>query len=159
MSDLNNLKLEFAEKFKKSEALDFVKSVAQSMSHDEFKKLSYTVMKTAYDKNRYKAVEYMLQYHEKDNPHLLLQIHIQVMLHGAVYDKDSPLKKEQYNKMLKVLAPHFSTEMSNKFIDQYINAQPEDKRSEFSQRKNEILNIFLQEQMHINTSKEKKIKI
>ena len=93
---------EFNLLFKKSDSLTRLKEVSEILDLASFKKFSLVAMKTAYDKKRFKAVDMMLNFHEKNYPPLLLQIHFAVLLNDKssdIYHKDT---------MLKVIIKHYT---------------------------------------------------
>jgi hypothetical protein len=144
---------EFREKFKKSDALNSLKEIADQLTKEEFKDFSDVAMKSAYDKNRVKAVEYMLAFHEQDNPSLLIRIHLQRML---AEDKD--LKSGE--KMLRVLGKHFSTELCDEVMISFVNSRGGKTKQDCEMRKIEIEKILLEVKLPMNnnnTSKKMKI--
>lgn len=141
--NMASLQNEVREKLKKSDALKFFKEISQTMSKEEFKEFSDVAMKSAYDKNRVKAVEYMLSFYEPNNPLLLLQIHLQIMLNDS--------KAMQSGKeMLKVLIKNFSDELCNKVMNDFIEYHK--GKPEFKQRQKEISKIILEEKMAVNNT-------
>lgn len=95
---------EFNLLFKKSDALKRLKEVSETLDLASFKKFSLVAMKTAYDKNRFKAVDMMLNFHEQNYPPLLLQLHLAVLLNNKSSD-DYP-----GDNMLKVITQHYTSD-------------------------------------------------
>ena len=110
---------EFNLLFKKSDALKRLKEVSETLDLASFKKFSLVAMKTAYDKNRFKAVDMMLNFHEQNYPPLLLQLHLAVLLNNKSSD-DYP-----GDNMLKVITQHYTSDfilekledIKNKILD------------------------------------------
>ena len=88
--------------FKKSDALKRLKEVSETLDLASFKKFSLVAMKTAYDKNRFKAVDMMLNFHEQNYPPLLLQLHLAVLLNNKSSDD------YHTDNMLKVITKHYT---------------------------------------------------
>lgn len=143
---------EFREKFKKSDALNSLKEMAEQLTKEEFKDFSDVAMKSAYDKNRVKAVEYMLAFYQQDNPSLLIRIHLQRML---AEDKD--LKSGE--KMLRVLAKNFSTELCDDVMTSFVNSRGGKTKQDCEMRRIEIEKILLEVKLPVNNNTSKKMKI
>ena len=141
---------EFREKFKKSDALKDLKEVAEKMTKEEFIDFSDSAMKSAYDKNRTKAVDYMLSFYEQNKPQLLLRIHLQCML------ADEKVMKSG-EKMLKVLNKNFTLDFACEIMDNFINFHQ--GKQIYKNRKTEILKILLEETLVKNIAVTKKLKI
>ncbi len=99
---ISKLNHEFNLLFKKSDALKRLKEVSETLDLASFKKFSLVAMKTAYDKNRFKAVDMMLNFHEQNYPPLLLQLHLAVLLNNKSSDD------YHTDNMLKVITKHYT---------------------------------------------------
>lgn len=150
---MSNLQHEASEKFKKSDALNYLKDVCENMSKEDFLKFANYAMKTAYDKKRIKAVEYMLSFYEYNQPQLLMRIHLQKMLH-------EPQTSEKDKGMLKVLVKHFSSEFCHEVIEAFINFHGGSTQEKYRDKSKEILKFILEEKINIDeTDKPKAFKI
>lgn len=147
---MDNLQNEVRERLKKSDALIFFKEISQQMTKEEFVEFSNTAMKSAYDKNRVKAVDYMLSFYEYNQPPLLLRIHLQLML------SDSK-KMESGKKMLQVLLKNFSEQLCYNIMDDFLIYHK--RKNEYLERYAEINKIILEEKMPNNQISHKTIKI
>lgn len=148
----DNLKNDAREKFNTSNILDELKELSQNMSKEDFMDFTNSAMKSAYDKNKVKAVEYMLSFYEKDNPKMLMIGHLQIMLANQ---KDFELGK----KMLIPLAKNFSYEFCDQVMNQYISIHAF-KKDEVQIRKAEISKIILEQTLNQdNKTVSKKLKL
>lgn len=147
-----NLKNDARTKLSKSDFIKEIKELAANMSKEEFMEFSNSAMKSAYDSNRVKAVTYMLSFYEKDQPALIMQIHLQRML-ADQRDFDSG------KKMLVPLAKHYSYEFCDEIMQNYIQANAF-QRSAIQSRQKEISKIILENTLSTqNKSLPKKLKI
>jgi hypothetical protein len=148
--NIQELQHECFQNLKKSDSLSFLKEVSAKLSKEEFLEFSNVSMLDAYRANRVKAVEYMLSFYEKDEPKLLIMIHLQTML----YDEKG---FEKGKKMLVPLARHFSTDLCQKVITQFVEAHR--NKINFLEREKEMQKIIFPESLQTNEVKVKRIKI
>lgn len=142
--NMDELQREACMLLRKSDALSFFKKISASMTKEQFVDFSMNtmVMKSAYDKNRVKAVEYMLSFFPPNKPELLLIIHLQRMI------VDDQIK-HGYN-MLKVLIKNFSTDVCYKHIDVFLNAHAGRNRIIYEKSTNNILTFILENKLPIS---------
>jgi len=136
---MENLKKLFREKFKKSDALKDLKELSTTISLEKFVEFSNMAILDAYKSNRVKAVEYILDFYEKDKlePNILLRIHLARMLSD---DK----KCEQGKKMLVPLVKHSSEKIINQIMDKFMKENSNNNKSKFQLREKEINKIILE---------------
>jgi hypothetical protein len=136
----SQLKNEFREKFKKADSLLALRELSEAVTKEDFIEFSNSAMLDAYRSNRVKAVEFMLSFYEKDNPILLLKIHLYSMLSDEAV-------LESGKKMLIPLVNHFSDEICHQTISHIIDSQPEKNRNLYKQRETEILKIIKEKEL------------
>lgn len=131
------------ESFKNSESLQLLKQISIELTLDEFLEFANMAMLDAYRKNRTKAVSYMLNFYPKNEPIMLLKIHVSVML--------TQEKEIEKNKivMLKSIYPHFSNEVFYNFLEQpsQNNRRNEIQKQRQEYRKRQILDIILEKSL------------
>lgn len=148
----SNLKNDARAKFSKSDNLTELKELASTMSKEEFLDFADSAMKSAYDSNRVKAVTYFLSFYEKDQPSLIIKVHLQRMLANQ---RDFDLGK----KMLIPLVKHYSYELCDQIMQNHIKITPFDKSASEARQK-EISKIILENTLSTeNKSLPKKLKI
>lgn len=142
----NELKNEFRYKFQKSDALNELKDLSQTMSKEEFLKFSNSALLDAYRSNRVKAVEFMLSFYEKEQPLLLIKIHLESML-------SDEKAFESGKKMLIPLVNHFPEEVCanliNNIVDHKEKNYPKVDINPYNLRKSGILKIIVEKQLPV----------
>jgi hypothetical protein len=140
----SELKNEFRDNFKKSDALNELKELSKTMSKEEFVKFSNSALLDAYRSDRVKAVEFMLSFYEKEQPKLLIQIHLDLML-------SDEKKFESGKQMLIPLVNHFTEEfcsnLVNHIVDHKEKQYPRMDIEPYKLRKTEILKIVNEKQL------------
>jgi len=148
----NNLKNDARDKLKKSDILTELKELSKNISKEDFLEFTDSAMKSAYDSNRVKALEFMLSFYNPNKPKLLIKIHLQRML-------DNQKDFNSGKKMLIPLAKHFSYEFCDEIMNQYISFN-KSKKKECEERKSEISKIILEQTLNKNNiNKVKRIKL
>jgi hypothetical protein len=118
--------------FKKGESMTYLKELCEKYK-ENIEEFTSTAMKAAYDYNRAKALDYMLNLPGRHEASLLVKIHVQSMIYNQnSFDKGA--------KIMNVLCKHFQRSFILEEIDKCRNPQDnrEKQKNEHNQRFKEV---------------------
>lgn len=97
----NEVQNALSKEFKKGDAMTYLKQLCAKVPREQIKEFTNYAMKSSYDYNRSKALDYMLALEGREEAFLLVQIHTQRMMFN---EKDF----EKGGKILAVICKHFN---------------------------------------------------
>lgn len=146
--------------FKKGESMTYLKELCETYKNN-IEEFTCTAMKSAYDYNRAKALDYMLKLPGRHEATLLLKLNIPNLLIEDKFEKNI--------KMFAVICRNFPKELvkeeiqkarENPHVKLYLNMKnKEDRLKEYEARQKEILLVLLTETFEENPIKVKPNKI
>lgn len=135
--------------FKKSDSMTYLKELCANVPKEQMENFTCYAMKSAYDYNRCKALDYMLSLEGRHEASLLVVFHTQKMLS----DKKG---FEKGGKMLGLICKHFKRKDILEKMDNYIKII---NTNEVMERYKEISFLVFQETMENKNIKTKSNKI
>ncbi len=111
---------ELRAKFKKSDALTYLKELCETYKED-IEEFTCTAMMSAYQTNRVKALDYMLSLPGRHSANLLVKIQTQAMM----FEQD---KFEKGGKMLALVCKHFKRTEILEELQHCVQNRPNDPK-------------------------------
>lgn len=143
---------ELREKFKKSDALNYLKELVESINENQIKEFTSIAMMDAFNKYRLKALAYMLSLNNCQDASLMVKIQTEKMM----FEKES-FESEKEIKVLLWMCKNFENTLILKELDNCKSYRPYDNN--VSERHKELSYIVLSSKLSSDGKKEKKLKI
>ena len=148
----NKIQNELRLKWKKSDAIQYVKEMCSKISVEDMSEFTSTAIKAAYDAKRIKALDYLLGLENRCDATLLVKIHVGYLLSNIkVSEKDIDI--------WKILCNHFTEKDLLESIENFKKYLSTQHKEKFFFREKEMIRFVFEKKLQNNPTTNKSFKI